>query len=162
MFIKKYGDLTVGIFFVLLSVAMIAASYALPASKVMEIGPDFMPLCIGWLTLVLGAALTVLSVKELARNKDKVYEEDENKPDYRRVLISFALILVYVFVMKPVGFIISTIVYLPLQMYTLAPDDGRKPVFLTVISIVFTFAVFFLFRYGFKIVLPAGLFTINL
>lgn len=162
MFIKKYGDLTVGIFFVLLSIVMILAAYALPASTVMEVGPDFMPLCVGYLTLVLAVALTVLSLKSLKENKGKTYEEDENKPDYKRVLISFVLILIYVFVMKPVGFIISTIVYLPLQMYTLAPTEGRKPVFLTIISIVFTLAVFFLFRYGFKIVLPAGLFTINL
>lgn len=162
MFIKKYGDLTVGIFFILISIAMILAAYALPASTVMEVGPDFMPLCIGYLTLILAVALTGLSLKTLKENKGKTYEVDGEKPDYKRVIISFALILVYVFVMKPIGFIVSTVVYLPLQMLTLAPDEGRKPVFLIIISVVFTFAVFFLFRYGFKIVLPAGIFTIDL
>ena len=35
-------------------------------------------------------------------------------------------------------------------------------IILAVIDIIFTMVVFFLFRYGFKIVLPAGIFTITL
>ena len=73
--------------------------------------------------------------------------------------------LVYVFVMKPVGFILSTLVFLFCQMMVLSPDDERgkkQAILLAVIDVVFTLVVFFLFRYGFKIVLPAGIFSINL
>lgn len=73
--------------------------------------------------------------------------------------------LVYVFVLQPVGFIVSTLVFLPLQMLVLSPEDkrGKKDIMmLLIIDVIFTMAVFFLFRYGFKIVLPAGIFTINL
>jgi len=85
--------------------------------------------------------------------------------DYKRMLTSFMLILVYVYLLQPVGFIITTILYLPFQMYVLAPDDKKTKkdvIQLTVTSVLFTFVVFFLFRYGFKIILPAGIFTINL
>ena len=85
--------------------------------------------------------------------------------DYKRVLSSIILVLIYVFLLKPVGFIITTIVYLLLQMLVLSPDEERDTkhiVRLVVIDVIFTFVVFFLFRYGFKIVLPAGIFTINL
>ena len=47
----------------------------------------------------------------------------------------------------------------------LTPEDkrGKKDIMmLLIIDVIFTMAVFFLFRYGFKIVLPAGIFTINL
>ena len=130
----------------------------------MDIGPDFVPMCIAVLTLCLASVLTVLSIKSMAKNAGKELSEEvsQDAPDYKRVLISFLLILIYVFVMKPIGFIVSTCVYLPLQMLVLAPDEGRKPVFLTIISVLFTLGVFFLFRYGFKIVLPAGIFTIDL
>ena len=56
-------------------------------------------------------------------------------------------------------------IYLMFQMLVLSPDDkrGKKNIIqLVVINVVFTMVVFFLFRYGFKIVLPAGIFTINL
>lgn len=63
------------------------------------------------------------------------------------------------------GFILATLIYLPLQMLVLAPDSerGKKQIVqLLIVDVLFTAAVFFLFRYGFKIILPAGIFTINL
>lgn len=163
MFIKKYGDIIVGVFFMLLSAAMLVMAKMLPKSTVMDIGPDFMPMCIGVMTFVLAAALVFLNIKNM-----KIYvaeAEGPEKADYKRVLTSFIIILVYVFVLKSVGFIISTLVYLPVQMFILAPEErrGKKNVIqLLLTDVLFTFVVFFLFRYGFKIVLPAGIFTINL
>lgn len=165
MFFKKYGDIVVGVFFMALSAIMMVMAQMLPKSKVMEIGPDFMPMVIGAITFVLAAILTFLNVKNM---KMRVAEIDPSKIDdcdYKRVLLSALLVLIYVFILQPVGFIVSTLVFLPLQMLVLSPDDqrGKKQVIqLLIIDVIFTMVVFFLFRYGFKIVLPAGIFTINL
>lgn len=165
MFIKKYGDIIVGVFFMLLSAAMMVMAKMLPKSTVMDIGPDFMPMCIGVMTFVLAAALVFLNIKNMKIYVAQAEAEGPEKADYKRVLTSFIIILVYVFALKSVGFIISTLVYLPVQMFILAPEErrGKKDVIqLLITDVLFTFVVFFLFRYGFKIVLPAGIFTINL
>ena len=165
MFIKKYGDIIVGVFFMLLSAAMMVMAKMLPKSTVMDIGPDFMPICIGVMTFVLAAALVLLNIKNMKIYVAQAEAEGPEKADYKRVLTSFIIILVYVFVLKSVGFIISTLVYLPVQMFILAPEErrGKKDVIqLLITDVLFTFVVFFLFRYGFKIVLPAGIFTIHL
>ena len=165
MFIKKYGDIIVGVFFMLLSAAMMVMAKMLPKSTVMDIGPDFMPMCIGVMTFVLAPALVLLNIKNMKIYVAQAEAEGPEKADYKRVLTSFIIILVYVFVLKSVGFIISTLVYLPVQMFILAPEErrGKKDVIqLLITDVLFTFVVFFLFRYGFKIVLPAGIFTINL
>ena len=165
MFIKKYGDIIVGVFFMLLSAAMLVMAKMLPKSTVMDIGPDFMPMCIGVMTFVLAAALVFLNIKNMKIYVAQAEAEGPEKADYKRVFTSFIIILVYVFVLKSVGFIISTLVYLPVQMFILAPEErrGKKNVIqLLLTDVLFTFVVFFLFRYGFKIVLPAGIFTINL
>ena len=165
MFIKKYGDIIVGVFFMLLSAAMLVMAKMLPKSTVMDIGPDFMPMCVGVMTFVLAAALVFLNIKNMKIYVAQAEAEGPEKADYKRVLTSFIIILVYVFVLKSVGFIISTLVYLPVQMFILAPEErrGKKNVIqLLLTDVLFTFVVFFLFRYGFKIVLPAGIFTINL
>ncbi|MDY3225516.1 MAG: tripartite tricarboxylate transporter TctB family protein [Candidatus Faecousia sp.] len=165
MFFKKYGDIVVSVFFMVLSAVMIFAATLLPKSTVMEIGPDFMPTVVGIVTLILSTALLIISLKGL---KTRVAEAEANPPaecDYKRMLISLILILIYVFTLKPVGFIVTTLVYLPVQMYVLADAEHRTKkdiIMLLVIDVVFTLAVFFLFRYGFKIVLPQGIFTINL
>lgn len=165
MFFKKYGDIVISIFFMALSAVMIYAATLLPKSTVMEIGPDFMPTVVGVVTFILSTALLIISLKGL---KSRVAEAEANPPaecDYKRMLISLVLILIYVFALKPVGFIVTTLIYLPIQMYVLADAEhrGKKDIImLLIIDVVFTFAVFFLFRYGFKIVLPQGIFTINL
>lgn len=165
MFFKKYGDIVVGVFFMALSSVMMVMARMLPKSKVMDIGPDFMPTVIGVITFALAAILTVLNVKNLKARIAEVEAAGADDCDYKRVLLSALLVLVYVFILQPVGFIVSTLAYLPLQMLVLSPSDqrGQKQVIqLVVIDVVFTMVVFFLFRYGFKIILPQGIFTINL
>ena len=166
MFFKKYGDIVVGIFFAALGAAMILLAKMLPKSKVMEIGPEFMPTVIGMVILVLALALLFLAVKNFKMHVQELEASNyKDTSDYKRVVLSILLVLVYVLTMKPVGFIITTLVYLFLQMYVLAPEENRTKkdvITLLIIDVVFTFIVFFLFRYGFKIVLPAGISTINL
>ncbi|MDW2799279.1 tripartite tricarboxylate transporter TctB family protein [Clostridium boliviensis] len=165
MFIKKYGDIIVGGFFMILSAGMMIMAKMLPKSAIMDIGPDFMPMCIGIVTFALAAVLAFLNIKNLKIRTAEAETMEKENLDYKRMLISFILILVYVYLLHPVGFIVSTILYLPLQMYILAPDDKKKKkdiIQLVIITVIFTFVVFFLFRYGFKIILPAGIFTINL
>ena len=159
MFLKQYGDLIVSIFYAVLSVAMIVMASMLTKSKVMEIGPDFMPTVVGVISLVLSIILLIQTIGKLRRKgDDEAQEKDES--DYRRVLESLILATVYVNVLKPVGFLISTFVYLTLQMIVLAPNDKRTKkdvVKYVVINLIFTAVVFVLFRYGFKIILPAGI-----
>lgn len=165
MFFKKYGDIVVGVFFMVLSVVLMVMAQMLPKSKVMEIGPDFMPMVIGVLTFILAAVLTILSIKNFKMHSAEIDPDSIPDCDYKRVLSSIILVLIYVFILQPVGFIISTLAFLFLQMLVLSPDDerGKKDMIkLAVIDVIFTLVVFFLFRYGFKIVLPAGIFTITL
>ena len=144
---------------------MIYMARLLPKSKVMSIGPDFMPTVIGVTTLILAVLLLILTVMRTKERETALAKAEPEDFDYRRMLYSLVLILIYVFIMQPVGFILSTIIYLIPQFLVLAPDEERnkkEAIKLVVISIIFTIIVFLLFRYGFKIVLPAGLFTIKL
>ena len=105
-----------------------------------------------------GDIIVVQAVRGLRKNPDGAYERDES--DYRRVILSLILILLYVFLLKPVGFILCTLVYLFCQIYVLAPDSSRTrkdiPVYL-ITDVIFTLIVYYLFRLGFKIVLPTGI-----
>lgn len=165
MFVKKYGDICVSIFFLVVGIALIIGARMLPVSAVVEIGPDFMPMVIGAIIIILSVILLVQSIKGLKENIAKAEADGPDNSDYKRVLSSLVLSVVYVFVLQPVGFILSTLVYLFGQIFILAPDENRtkKDIILyLVIDVIFVMVVFFLFRYGFKIVLPAGIFTINL
>lgn len=129
----------------------------------MKIGPDFMPTVIGVLILILALMLLFSSIKNFKANAKKAESMPADTSDYKRVLASLVLVVIYVNILAPVGFILSTLGYLSLQILVLAPDDRRKGkdiLTYAVIDVVFVLIVFYLFRYGFKIVLPSGMFTL--
>ena len=125
MFFKKYGDIVVGVFFMVLGALLIILAQALPKSKVMEIGPDFMPTVIGSVTFILAAILTFLSIKNFKMHGKELEHAEIPDCDYKRVISSIILVLIYVFILQPIGFIISTLLYLMFQMVVLSPDDER-------------------------------------
>lgn len=163
MFFKKYGDYVVSIFYGILGIAMIIGAMALPKSKVMEIGPDFWPIVIGVLILLLSVILLVMTVKRQGRKLYYEEVEEKDEADYKRVIGSLILALAYVNLLKPIGFIICTLIYLLAQIFVLAPDSRRTKkdvITYLIIDVIFTFVVYFLFRYGFTIVLPQGIFSL--
>ena len=85
MFFKKYGDIVVSIFYIILALAIIVMARMLPKSAVMDIGQDFMPMVIGVVTLILAAWLLALSIKNFKFNAVKVVEEEVEACDYQRV-----------------------------------------------------------------------------
>ena len=109
MFVKKYGDICVSIFFLVVGIALIIGARTFPKSAVVEIGPDFMPTVIGVIIVLLSAILLAQSIKGLKAAVAKAEAEGPDDSDYKRVLSSLILSLVYVFVLQPVGFIISTL-----------------------------------------------------
>ena len=94
MFFKKYGDLCVSVFFMAISGVMIYAAKLLPKSKVMEIGPDFLPTVIGILTFVLATILLITSLKNLKENVAKAANAKVEECEYKQMLLSLLLILV--------------------------------------------------------------------
>ena len=163
LFFRKYGDIVTGIFYTILGGTVIYLAQQLPKSRVMKIGPDFMPMVLGVIILILALMLLVSSIRNFRKNAAKAEAAGPDTSDYKRVLASLVLVVIYVNILAPVGFIVSTLGYLFLQITVLAPNDKRKGkdiMMYAIIDVVFVFIVFFLFRYGFKIVLPAGIFTL--
>jgi len=165
MFFKKYGDYVVSGFFMSFSAAMFALSLQIKKSKIMDIGPEFMPKVISVIMFILSVALLVTTISQ---HKVRVAEAEatgSKKVDYKRVIYSLLLVLAFVLALKPIGFTITSLVFLPLEMFVLAPDEERTKkdvIKYVVITVIFTFIVYFLFRYGFKILLPEGIFAINI
>ena len=102
MFFKKYGDIFVSIFFAIFSIVMIILSGMLPKSKVMDIGPDFMPTVIGIIMLILSVILLIQSIKKFNKNLEEAGKTEDDS-EYKRVLLSLILCIAYVFLLAPLG-----------------------------------------------------------
>ena len=109
-------------------------------------------------------AMAVLAVIQIITGLRKMKMEytldqlkEEFKPEYWRVLVTILAFTVYVVVLSSVGFMISSVVYLIVQMTVLAPKEKRNYLLFAVISVAVSVVVYYLFRNGLNVLLPAGL-----
>lgn len=112
---------------------------------------------------VLSAIMCVLGVLQLAtvhRLKVKASEEAAAaSTDNRSVIKTIALITIYIALLEPIGFLITTVLYLVVQFTILTPHDKKPSLPLYLLIAVLTSVITYLtFRYGFDMVLPVGIF----
>jgi len=114
---------------------------------------------------ILGFLLLGLIMREavhLFKSRSQIREMDFQKNLIHmrpvRLVASFAILLSYVLLMKPVGFYISTIFFMFSFFYLLGT---RKIKIALALSVISTFSVAFVFEYILKVILPVGMFEIG-
>ena len=116
-----------------------------------------MPVLLGVLLAVLSVVCIIQGIRRLkAPDTQETKEEKKSKGDIMAVIFTFAVIIGYIIVMPTLGFILSTMIYLFLQMIILAPPEKRNYVLFAIVSVVFTAFVFVAFRIGLQQLLPRG------
>lgn len=123
------------------------------------------PLILGLALLITGLIIMYGAVKNIKNKVSVIENEDEDgdiissKMNDKRVLITFILLAFYLFGMPSLGFLISTFVYLVLQISVLSDKDNRNYIKIIILSFVFTLIIFLTFTRLLNMMLPRGLFT---
>jgi hypothetical protein len=120
------------------------------------IGPGFVPRIVAVLLFGLGAVLLVKGINRLRQNPigPDMKKQSQNR---HAVLKSFLLFCVYISLLKYIGFILMTLIYLFLQISLLAPEGRNRPIMFGVISVITSVTTYFLFVKFFRIMIPAGI-----
>lgn len=160
MKMKKYRDVALG--GITLVVSVLYLFYTQQIKTRPKLTPEYANArIIPWL---LGIALAVLSVFLIAKGIRDVKKTDSEesgekieKTDLAAVVLTFVVIIAYITLMQPLGFCLSTALYLFFQMLVLAPVEKRKPLLFAGISVGFTVLTFVAFRIGLQQLLPRGM-----
>ncbi|MFV0283452.1 MAG: tripartite tricarboxylate transporter TctB family protein [Castellaniella sp.] len=118
---------------------------------------SFIPYVLSTLMILLGI-LQLLAVRKLdTREAIESAESAETRTDYLTVFKTIGLIVAYIALLEPVGFLLMTIAYLVIQFIVLTPSD-KKPGIpgYVLIAVLTTVVIYALFRYAFDMVLPVG------
>ncbi len=126
------------------------------------IKPQFIPRVVAVLLIVIGIVLFISGLRYRVSDNEKENnkKEKESKKDIPIIerltpLLTLILIFFFLFLMKPLGFTITATIYLTLQMTLLSGDFSWKSwLKYFIIALVASIAIFFIFRYGFKLKLP--------
>jgi len=156
---KKYNDLIVGLSMLAFGLFYLIMTMQIPR-KGKLIDATFFPYILSTIMLIVGLLQTVKGAASAKKFDVSTYEEIKagQKGDMKTVLITVVLILVYVALLKPLGFVISSTVYLFAQILVLVPMRIKKNYLLYALVAVITSAIIYVsFRFGLDLMLPAGL-----
>jgi len=97
-----------------------------------EVGPDFWPKIVLIILIALSTALTISNIIKWKKSRGEVSEREEG---WKRVLIAIFLAVAYVYFLKPLGFIVSTPLFI-LGMMLLIMPKRKKVIPFTILGIM--------------------------
>jgi len=121
-------------------------------------GPAFFPNLISYLLIILGAfqiltGIRIASGSGAGTNGTSAEPESNQKLPIRRILLFLALVFGFTVLFEPLGFFISTFVFLLLLMKLFGLDLLRSALY----GALFTTVIYLMFGVLFSIGLPAGI-----
>lgn len=112
--------------------------------------PNFIAICI--IIVAIAKLGTTLTSKSTSAN-----QKVAPLGDWFGGIATIVLMLAYMAIFQTVGFVISSIVYLFVQMLLLSDETNRKPVLFGIIAVLLPLAVDALFVFAIQMPLPKGL-----
>jgi len=156
---KKKQSLVLGSIFLVLSIVLYCQARSIKTGSSLLAGADFMPKVMAILLMLVSIAYLVQGfankVTEVSRQNDA--KKKTEKMEWIRLVLEFLLLFGYLFCLKPIGFIISTMAFIFLQSILITPKENRKILLLLIVAGVCTVITYLIFVKGFKLLLPAGI-----
>lgn len=150
---RKISETVVHIVLVLFGAALWLTAQKIEVGAAMGQGGDFMPKLCSSIWLVLSILILVFGL----RTPDA---GGEDSVSIRGLLSTLALLFAYILLLKPIGFVITSIVYMFVQMLLFVPAEYRNKrnyVIFAAVSVILPIAVNLLFANVFSLILPTGI-----
>ena len=148
---EKTKGIITSILFLAFSIVMIVFARQYKPMMQNDLGSGFFPMVVGIAMCALSVLRLVLAIREKNGGVKK------SGDDLMGGLSTTILIGGYCIAFNPVGFIISTVIYLFLQILVLTPKEKRSWPITIAISLIAPVAFYVLFVYAINTPLPKGL-----
>lgn len=156
---KKYNDLILGAVMLAFALIYFVMTLQIPRKGQM-IDATFVPFILCFLLAGVGIFQTIRGIGAAKSYDSSTYVavKAEDRVDVQTVVKTVSLITVYVMLLNVGGFIIMSALYLFFQFIVLTPDRLKKNyVMYGIIAVLSSVIIFAIFRYGFELMLPAGI-----
>ena len=151
---NKQRNLLTSVIFLAFGVFMFIQSLGVKHKIASVVGSGYVPAFIaGCLIVVSVAKLIITLTRKDASDNKKVKSDSSTIGGIVTIVIMFA----YMVCFEPVGFILSSVVFLFALMNWFANNENRNPVLFAIISILLPVAVDALFVFVIKMPLPKGI-----
>ncbi len=149
---KRYMDIIAGAAFLVLSAAVYAGSYSIRTFADTSYGVTFLPRVTA---VIMAVVSTVVLVGGIRKYKQGV--ESGSFSVTPAVIYTCVLIFLYILLLALLGFVLSTIIYVTMQVYIMSDFSRKRLAFGFLLSLPFSFGVYYLFTRMIYIMLPPGI-----
>jgi putative tricarboxylic transport membrane protein len=153
---KRNADVISSSVLVLVAIVMLNETRRIQALGIMEFGPKVMPRLLAGALLIVGAGILIPALLRLRRAPEAPAGASAPAIDHRRVALTAALITLYVFALRPLGFLVTTLLYLFGQFLVLGGAVRRRLPVYGALALAVAFGIYYLFYGAFKVLLPPG------
>ncbi len=151
---KKLSETLVNLVLVISGAALWLSAQTIEVGAAMGQGGDFMPKLCSSIWFVIALLLFVFG----SRTRDA--EKGKASVSIKGFLATLVLLFLYVLLLKPIGFVITSIVYMFAQMLLFVPSELRSKknyIIFAIVSVVLPIIVNMLFVNVFSLILPTGI-----
>ena len=154
---EEVRDMIAGAVLLVFSIFTYLSSFPIKQTAVSKIGSDFFPKMISLLLLGIGLFILVNAIIRYGKTRGKEADKSGGEIEFdSSIILTPLLILIYFALTVYLGFVLTTILYLNLQVRVMHHNGKVNRLFVLLLSIVFTLTVYFGFIYGFRLYLPFG------
>lgn len=151
---RKLSELIIDIVLLLSGIGLYISSRSIDPGNSIGIGGDFMPeICtILWIIIAIGLVVT-----------EALTPDDHEKgitANLKAFFGTLLLLFVYIFTLDDIGFVISSAIYMFIQMCIFVPAELRikkNYIIFLALSVIIPFVINELFVEVFSLILPAGI-----
>lgn len=151
----KWKDFITGICGMLFSAVLYILSVQIGLKENQAIGADFLPKIAAVILFVMFLILAIRGYGQVRSEQKK--QAREFAPNYKGVAIVFLVMLLYAFLLKEIGFIITSMAFLYFAIFMMTKKEEFKPVKSIFITVIVVLAIYYIFTAIFGIRLPKGI-----
>ena len=151
---NKQRNLITSILFLAFGIFFFIQAKGVPHKIESDVGSGYVPAFIAVLFIIVAGAKLIITLTRKDPYDDVVEKNDDSLVGG---LVTIAIMFVYMMAFEPVGFVISSIIFLFALMNWFANSENRNIPIFAIISIIMPIAVDALFVYVIKMPLPIGL-----
>ena len=150
----------VGLAAIIIGVVYSAQAYALPRAPIGDpMAPLYFPLGLGVFMIFLGAISFIIEAKKGLNSDDKEKRPKFKLHSMKLIFYVIILCLLYTIFFDHAGFVLATLPFLMIMLQVV--NEGRSKVKQNlIITVVFTFGMWYIFSQIFQISLPSSPFGI--
>jgi putative tricarboxylic transport membrane protein len=157
MNLKGKKETLIGVGMILFGVFYILSTLTIKKVANVTIGAESIPRIYAYVIIILGLIQVAISYP---KEKGKTTETNKamEETDGKNVLLAFLTILIYVVIMKPIGYIISSILFLFTMCIIITPAyKKRNYVGYLIFAVALSVITFYIFKKLMFLALPVGI-----